>query len=227
MNPIYRKARFLLSAPDVRHLPPDTGREVAFAGRSNAGKSSVINTITGQKALARTSKTPGRTQQINVFPLCEQRYLIDLPGYGFAKLPQAIRAHWQRALPEYLQRRQSLCGLMIIMDVRHPLTPLDQQMLAWCREATLPVHVVLTKADKLKQGPATHTLRHTAQWLSEHHGQTSVQLFSATRGRGIDEVHAKLDEWLRLAPETDGERGSEPDDSRLATGNGAATPRRR
>lgn len=224
MNPTYRKARFLLSAPDLRHLPPDTGREVAFAGRSNAGKSSAINAITGQKALARTSKTPGRTQQINVYPVGEQRYLIDLPGYGFAKLPQAIRVHWQHALPAYLQRRRSLCGLMIIMDVRHPLTTLDQQMLAWCREAGLAVHVVLTKADKLKQGPAVQALRRTAQWLAQNHAQASVQLFSATRARGIDIVHAKLDAWLRLAPETHSERSVTTDDaSRLAGATGTST----
>lgn len=198
MNPIYRKARFLLSAPDLRHLPPDTGREVAFAGRSNAGKSSAINTLTGQKALARTSKTPGRTQQINVFPVSDQRYLIDLPGYGFAKLPQAIRAHWQRTLPEYLQRRRSLRGLMLIMDVRHPLTALDQQLLAWCGAVGLPVHVLLTKADKLKQGPAAQALRHTAECLARDHPDTSVQLFSALRARGIETAHGKLDEWLQL-----------------------------
>lgn len=198
MNPIYHNARFLLSAPDLRHLPPDTGREVAFAGRSNAGKSSAINAITGQKALARTSKTPGRTQQINAFPVSDGRYLIDLPGYGFAKLPQAIRDHWQRTLPEYLQRRRSLCGLMLIMDVRHPLTVLDQQMLAWCAHASLPVHVVLTKADKLKQGQAIRTLRCTADQLAQDYPGTSVQLFSALRHRGIEAVHGKLDAWLEL-----------------------------
>ncbi|MDN5851207.1 MAG: ribosome biogenesis GTP-binding protein YihA/YsxC [Nitrococcus sp.] len=200
MNPVYRKARFLLGAPDLRQLPPDTGREVAFAGRSNAGKSSAINAITTQKALARTSKTPGRTQQINVFPVHDNRYLIDLPGYGFAKLPQAIRAHWQRTLPAYVQRRQSLRGLMLIMDVRHPLTVLDQQMLACCAEADLPVHVLLTKADKLKQGPALKTLRCTADRLTGDYPGTSVQLFSASRHRGIDAVHDKLDGWLESGP---------------------------
>lgn len=198
MNPIYHNARFLLSAPDLRHLPPDTGCEVAFAGRSNAGKSSAINAITGQRTLARTSKTPGRTQQINVFPVSDGRYLIDLPGYGFAKLPQAIRDHWQRTLPEYLQRRRSLRGLMLIMDVRHPLTVLDQQMLAWCAHAGLPVHVLLTKADKLKQGQAAKALRCTADQLAQDHPDTSVQLFSAPRHRGIEAAHNKLDAWLEL-----------------------------
>ncbi|HET8701976.1 MAG TPA: ribosome biogenesis GTP-binding protein YihA/YsxC [Nitrococcus sp.] len=202
MNPIYHKAQYLLSAPDLRRLPPDTGREVAFAGRSNAGKSSAINAITGQKALARTSKTPGRTQQIIVFPINDSRYLIDLPGYGFAKLPQAIRRHWQRTLPEYLQYRRSLCGLMLIMDVRHPLTALDEQMLAWCAHAGLPVHVLLTKADKLKQGQAAQALRCTAQRLAEDYPHTSVQLFSALRHRGIDAAHDKLDTWLELGAET-------------------------
>jgi GTP-binding protein len=201
MNPVYRKARFLLGAPDLRRLPPDTGREVAFAGRSNAGKSSAINAITGQKALARTSKTPGRTQQINVFPVCDDRYLIDLPGYGFAKLPQAIRLHWQRTLPQYLQRRRSLWGLMLIMDVRHPLTVLDQQMLAWCSAASIPVHVLLTKADKLNQGPAAKALRSAADRLARDHPGTSVQLFSALRHRGLEAVHGKLDAWLALGPD--------------------------
>lgn len=198
MNSIYHNARFLLGAPDLRHLPPDTSREVAFAGRSNAGKSSAINAITGQKALARTSKTPGRTQQINVFPVSDGCYLIDLPGYGFAKLPQAIRAHWQRTLPEYLQRRRSLRGLMLVMDVRHPLTVLDQQLLAECTHAGLPVHVLLTKADKLKQGPAARALRSTIDQLAQDHPGASVQLFSALRHRGIEAVHRKLDGWLEL-----------------------------
>lgn len=198
MNPVYRKTRFLLSAPELRHLPTDAGHEVAFAGRSNAGKSSAINAITGQKALARTSKTPGRTQRLNVFPVVNDRYLIDLPGYGFAKQPQAIRRHWQRTLPQYLQRRQSLRGLMLIMDIRHPRTELDQQMLAWCVQASLPVHVLLTKADKLKKGPAINTVRCTQEWLTEDHPEASVQLFSASRYQGLDTAHSKLDAWLDL-----------------------------
>lgn len=198
MNPLYRKARFLLSAPDLRHLPPDTGREVAFAGRSNAGKSSALNTVTGQKALARTSKTPGRTQQIVVFPLDDQRALIDLPGYGYARVPQRVRAHWERALPEYLGKRRALVGLVLIMDVRHPLTDFDRQMLTWCAHAGLPVHVLLTKADKLKRGRATDALRQVRGALAADFPGTSVQLFSALKQTGVDEVHAKLDEWFGI-----------------------------
>ncbi|WP_435102683.1 ribosome biogenesis GTP-binding protein YihA/YsxC [Arhodomonas sp. AD133] len=196
MNPLYHKARFLLSAPDVSHLPPDTGSEVAFAGRSNSGKSSAINALTGQKSLARTSKTPGRTQAINVFPLDESRRLIDLPGYGYAKVPAKMRAHWQRALPEYLAARESLRGLVIIMDVRHPLTDFDRQMLEWCVQAGLPAHVLLTKADKLKRGPGMSTLQRVRSELDRDFPQTSAQLFSAAKGDGIEALHRQLDEWL-------------------------------
>ncbi|MBA1149466.1 YihA family ribosome biogenesis GTP-binding protein [Ectothiorhodospiraceae bacterium WFHF3C12] len=204
MNPLYRKARFLLSAPDLRHLPPDTGLEVAFAGRSNAGKSSALNTVTGQKALARTSKTPGRTQQIVVFPVDEERALVDLPGYGYAKVPQKVREHWERALPAYLEERQALTGLVLIMDVRHPLTDFDRQMLAWCAHAGLAVHVLLTKADKLKFGRANDTLRTVRKTLDAEFPGTSVQLFSALKQTGVDEVHAKLDEWFGLATDEHG-----------------------
>ncbi|MCS4504224.1 putative GTP-binding protein EngB [wastewater metagenome] len=198
MNPLYRKARFLLSAPDVTHLPPDSGAEVAFAGRSNAGKSSAINTLTGQKSLARTSKTPGRTQAINVFPLNDEGTLrlIDLPGYGYAKVPQRVRVHWQEALPRYFAERVSLRGLVVIMDVRHPLTDYDRQMLEWCIQAGLPAHVLLTKADKLKRGPAMNTLQRVRAALDRDYPETSAQLFSAAKATGVDELHARLDEWL-------------------------------
>ncbi|WP_440996650.1 ribosome biogenesis GTP-binding protein YihA/YsxC [Arhodomonas sp. SL1] len=199
MNPLYHKARFLLSAPDITHLPPDTGAEVAFAGRSNAGKSSAINALTGQKSLARISKTPGRTQAINVFPLDEERRLIDLPGYGYAKVPERIRAHWRQALPRYLAERESLRGLVIIMDVRRPLTEQDAQMLEWCTHAGLSVHVLLTKADKLKRGPALNALQRLRARLDAEYPATTAQLFSASHGTGIDEIHRKLDEWLEVA----------------------------
>ena len=199
MNPIYRRARFQLSAPDPRHLPPDRGREVAFAGRSNSGKSSALNAITGQGSLARTSKTPGRTQAINVFPLDEDGAvrLVDLPGYGYARVPESVRAHWRRALPRYLERRRSLRGLMLVMDIRHPLTDFDRQMLAWCEAAGLPSHVLLNKADKLGRGRATTALRAVRDALADYPG-ASVQLFSATKATGIDEAHRQLDEWLGL-----------------------------
>lgn len=199
MNPLYRQARFELSAPEPRYLPPDAGAEVAFAGRSNAGKSSALNALTNQRGLARTSKTPGRTQEINVFPVADGIRLIDLPGYGYAKVPARIRAHWQAVLPQYLSERRSLRGLVVIMDVRHPLTDHDRQLLAWCRHAGLPAHVLLTKADKLKRGPAMNTLQKVRGELHADFPDISVQLFSATRALGVDELHDRLDRWL-LAP---------------------------
>ena len=196
----YRQAQFLLSAAEPRQLPADTGDEVAFAGRSNAGKSSALNTITDQKQLARVSKTPGRTQQINVFPIgaldSEQR-LIDLPGYGYAKAPPALRAHWQKALPQYLEERQSLRGLVLIMDVRHPLGPLDEQMLLWCQAAGLPVHILLSKADKLRRGPAGNTLQSVRSAALQICPQVSTQLFSASTRQGVDAARARLNEWFQ------------------------------
>ena len=156
-NP-FRQATYVLSAHHPGQLPPDEGIEVAIAGRSNAGKSSAINALTDQKSLARTSKTPGRTQQIVIFEVDEGRRLADLPGYGFAKVPQSLKEHWQRAMEEYFRTRQSLRGVVLVMDIRHPMRPFDQQMLAWCEAAGLPCHVLLTKADKLKRGPARSTL---------------------------------------------------------------------
>ncbi len=192
----YRQAQFLLSAVEPDQLPADHGVEVAFAGRSNAGKSSALNTITDQKQLARVSKTPGRTQQINVFPLSESQRLIDLPGYGYAKAPAAMRAHWQRTLPLYLETRQSLRGLILIMDIRHPMGPLDQQMLAWCQAAQLAVHIVLSKADKLKRGAAGNTLQRVRPQAHEICKNVSVQLFSSASRAGLNEARAQLDQWL-------------------------------
>ncbi len=196
MNPMYHKAHFLMSAPDLRQLPTTIEREVAFAGRSNAGKSSALNALTQQKSLARTSKTPGRTQLINVFPLDDRLALIDLPGYGYAKVTSAMRSHWQRTLPEYLANRPGLRGVMLIMDVRHPLTEYDRQMVEWCGHQNLPVHILLTKADKLKRGAAMNTLLKVQKVLREEFPHASAQLFSALKKDGIDEAHAKLDSWL-------------------------------
>ena len=208
----YRQASFLLSAPDPGQLPADAGAEVAFAGRSNAGKSSALNAITDQRSLARVSKTPGRTQQINVFPLPDpddanteadrpsgqaSRYrLIDLPGYGYAKAPPAIRRHWQQALPAYLEERRSLRGLVVIMDIRHPLGQLDEQMLIWAAAAGLPVHVLLSKADKLRRGPAGNVLQKLRPALVRLCPGASAQLFSAQTRQGVDEARAQLDAWL-------------------------------
>lgn len=148
----YHLTHFVLSAPDIRHLPSDTGIEVAFAGRSNAGKSSALNTLTNQKSLARTSKTPGRTQLINLFEVADGKRLVDLPGYGYAEVPEEVKLKWQRALGEYLQKRNSLKGLVVLMDIRHPLKDLDQQMVQWAVASNISVMILLTKADKLASG---------------------------------------------------------------------------
>ena len=149
------KATFTISAPDIKRLPADTGVEVAFAGRSNAGKSSALNTLTRINGLARTSKTPGRTQLINVFEIADNHRLIDLPGYGFAKVPLEMKLKWQKALGEYLEKRECLKGLVILMDIRHPLKDLDMDLIQWAADSELPVLALLTKADKLSQGKAS------------------------------------------------------------------------
>ncbi|MCK0715035.1 ribosome biogenesis GTP-binding protein YihA/YsxC [Chromohalobacter sarecensis] len=194
----YQTARFLISAPRLALCPPDTGAEVAFAGRSNAGKSSAINTLTQQKALARTSKTPGRTQLINFFTLAndEAYRLVDLPGYGFAKVPDQVKLEWQRHLSEYLYEREALKGLMLVMDVRHPLSEFDQMMLGWADEKAMPVHILLTKADKLKPGAAKSSLLAVRRQLAEWEDLVSVQLFSALKRQGVDEACARMDTWL-------------------------------
>lgn len=191
----YRRAQFISSAPDLAHCPPDEGREVAFAGRSNAGKSSTINALTGQTKLARTSKTPGRTQLLNFFALDEGLRLVDLPGYGFAKVPLAVKQAWQRNMEGYLQYRQSLCGMVLLMDVRHPLQAADQQLLAWSLAASLPVHLVLTKADKLKRGAAANA-RLAVEKAVTGRGEVSVQLFSSLNKSGVEELAQRLDTWL-------------------------------
>lgn len=198
----YHTASFMTSAPTLAQCPADQGREVAFAGRSNAGKSSAINTLTQQKALARTSKTPGRTQLINFFSVGadESCRLVDLPGYGFAKVPEKVKLEWQRHLAEYLQRRESLQGLMLMMDVRHPLSEFDEMMLGWADEQDMSVHILLTKADKLKPGAAKNSLQQVRSRLREWEDLVSVQLFSALKKQGIDEARARLDGWLSPDP---------------------------
>ena len=196
---IYRRAVFRMSAPTPQELGADAGMEVAFAGRSNVGKSSVLNSLTGQRKLARTSGTPGRTQTINVFDLDETRRLIDLPGYGYAKVPLEVKRRWEQALPAYLQGRRALCGVVIIMDVRHAPTDLDEQMLLWCADAGLPLHGVLTKADKLKRGAAMNRLQAVRRDVAAAGVELpSLQLFSALKGHGIDELSAQLDQWFGI-----------------------------
>jgi len=195
-RPVYRRAEFMTSASKLSQCPPDEGWEVAFAGRSNAGKSSAINSLTGNKKLAKTSKTPGRTQLINFFCLSPCQRLVDLPGYGFAKVPQAVKREWTRQLEYYLQHRQSLRGLILLMDVRHPMQPFDQQMLTWALEASMPVHILLTKADKLKRGPAGNTLLKVRSELKPYRQLASVQLFSALKHTGHEALIKVLDNWL-------------------------------
>ena len=198
MNPLYRQAVFLTSAARLSQAPPDEGFEVAFAGRSNAGKSSAINTLCDQKSLARTSKTPGRTQLLNFFVLDPRRRIVDLPGYGYAKVAEGIKREWQGTLAAYLEQRECLRGLMLVMDIRHPLKDHDQQMLNWASHIALPVHVLLTKADKLKNGPAKSTLLKVQSTLHKINPMFSAQTFSSLKRTGIDEAHAKLDEWLGI-----------------------------
>ena len=195
----FKRAKFLLSAPTLRQCPEDNGCEVAFAGRSNAGKSSAINTLTDNKNMARTSKTPGRTQLINYFEVGQDKRLVDLPGYGYAKVPKAVKAKWDHHLAEYLQLRQSLVGLILLMDIRHPLQDYDQQMLNWAAQAGLPVHILLTKADKLKRGPAKSSLLAVDKRLRDMDpGYTllSVQVFSSLKKIGLVELERQLNNWL-------------------------------
>ena len=194
----YQQTRFLLGAPDIQRAPPDTGAEVAFAGRSNSGKSSALNTITGQRSLARTSKAPGRTREINFFLVDDQLRLVDLPGYGYAKVSQAIKQQWQRNIARYLENRRSLCGVILLMDVRHPLKEVDRQLLGWCHAADLDTHILLTKSDKLKRGPAKNALLEVRRQLASLHPGASVQLFSSHTRAGCDEVHQVLDGWFGL-----------------------------
>ena len=197
----YQKATFLTSAPDIKALPADTGIEVAFAGRSNAGKSSALNTLTRQNGLARTSKTPGRTQLINTFALAENQRLIDLPGYGFARVPLAVKEKWQKALSEYLMKRQSLKGIVVLMDIRHPLKDLDQDLIHWAVQSNLQVLLLLTKADKLSPGPRKKVLLEVTEASMAFMGDVTVQVFSSLTKLGLPELEQKLDQWFSAEQE--------------------------
>mgnify|MGYP000612556364 CR=1 FL=1 len=192
----FRNTSFLTSAPKLASCPPDTGAEVAFAGRSNAGKSSAINTLTENKKMAKTSKTPGRTQLINFFTVTEQQRLVDLPGYGYAKVPLSVKLTWQKHLEDYLRNRQSLKGLILLMDCRHPLQEFDQMMLSWAEGCGMPIHILLTKADKLKKGPANNSLLAVRKELAASQNSVSVQLFSSLKRSGLDELRNTLTRWL-------------------------------
>ncbi|GBE08870.1 putative GTP-binding protein EngB [bacterium BMS3Abin11] len=188
---------FIKGAYTLQQLPDDTGVEVAFAGRSNVGKSSTLNTLAGMKSLARTSKTPGRTQEINFFELGNDRRLVDLPGYGYAKVSETRQHHWAETLGEYLLSRKSLVGLILLMDIRHPLKEFDRNMVHWCTHAGLPVYVILNKADKLSRGKASASLLDVKQKLAKF-PIDGIQLFSSLKHTGVDEALQKLCNWLEL-----------------------------
>ncbi|WP_045049702.1 ribosome biogenesis GTP-binding protein YihA/YsxC [Rouxiella chamberiensis] len=196
----YHMTHFVISAPDIRHLPSDVGIEVAFAGRSNAGKSSALNTLTEQKSLARTSKTPGRTQLINLFQVEEGVRLVDLPGYGYAQVPEEMKRKWQRALGEYLQMRNCLKGLVVLMDIRHPLKDLDQQMIQWAVDVGTPVLVLLTKSDKLASGARQKQLKLVREEVESFMGDIQVETFSSLKKTGVDKLKAKLNSWFSEIP---------------------------
>ncbi len=190
------KATFTISAPDIRKLPEDSGIEVAFAGRSNAGKSSALNALTNQKSLARTSKTPGRTQLINVFEIGNNKRLIDLPGYGFAKVPLEMKKKWQKALGEYLEKRQSLKGLVVLMDIRHPLKDLDIDLIEWAVDSELPVLALLTKSDKLSQGKSSAEVLKVKKVLDALNGDIKVQAFSSLKRTGAEQADTIICGWF-------------------------------
>ncbi|ALO44738.1 ribosome biogenesis GTP-binding protein YihA/YsxC [Pseudohongiella spirulinae] len=194
----YQRAEFVISAAKLRDCPPDSLAEVAFAGRSNAGKSSAINTLTRQGQLARTSKTPGRTQLINFFRVAEGRYLVDLPGYGYAKVPLKVKDDWQVHLEHYLNTREPLAGLVLVTDIRHVFKDFDLMMIDWARQNQLPLHVLLTKSDKLKRGGVQDALQ-KARLALEGLEDASVQSFSSLKRLGVDVLSQRLDEWLEPA----------------------------
>lgn len=197
-NPLAR-ASFLISAHTLRQLPEGECREVCFAGRSNAGKSSALNAMCNQNALARTSKTPGRTQQLVYFQVEERRFLVDLPGYGYAKVPPELRQHWLEFINRYFEVREALAGLVVVMDCRHPLREYDLQLLDYAAARGLPAHCLLTKADKLGRGEQGKTLAAVRKQLAERYGESaSVQLFSSETKLGIDEARSRVSAWLQV-----------------------------
>jgi GTP-binding protein len=196
-NP-FQNAKFLISAAKLNQLPADIGFEVAFAGRSNAGKSSALNTLTNQKSLARTSKTPGRTQLINLFEMDLERRLVDLPGYGFAKVSEAMKKEWQKTMGGYLDSRGCLKGMVLLMDIRHPLKDTDVQMLEWAVNGELPVHILLSKADKLSKNEQNKATLKVRKELENVNDLVSVQAFSSLKKQGLEQLKAKLCEWYMI-----------------------------
>ena len=199
MSLLLERARYLLSAHNARQLPEDVGAEVAFAGRSNAGKSSALNALTRQNALARVSKTPGRTQQLVFFQVTPEAHLVDLPGYGYAKVPQELQAHWQAFIKTWFRKREALRGLVVVMDIRHPLKDYDRQMLGYAVERGLPAHALLTKADKLSRGAAANTVQAVRMEMARAFGEgVGVQAFSAEARTGVEQAREVVSGWLEL-----------------------------
>jgi GTP-binding protein len=194
---LFEQLEFFTTVNDLERLPDSGVPEIAFAGRSNAGKSSAINTLANRKRLAFVSKTPGRTQHINFFKIAKAGFLVDLPGYGYAKVPAAMRRHWEQLLSRYLQTRVPLQGMVMIMDIRHPLTDLDMQMLDWFHVTGKPVHILLTKADKLSNQHAGAALRKTQGTLKLSYPEVTVQLFSSSTRQGMNEARKHIEGWLQ------------------------------
>ncbi|ADL54199.1 ribosome biogenesis GTP-binding protein YihA/YsxC [Gallionella capsiferriformans] len=194
---LFSLAAFYTTVNHIKDLPMHGGREVAFVGRSNAGKSSAINTLANHVRLAYTSKTPGRTQHLNYFSLGNDGYIVDLPGYGYAKVPPEAKRHWEALLSTYLQKREELSGLIVIMDIRRPLLELDETMLDWFATTGKPVHILLTKSDKLSRQQSTLTLMKVKAYLAENYPQCSVQLFSSLKKQGLEEAEAVIAGWLK------------------------------
>jgi GTP-binding protein len=195
MSKHYHQAKFLLSCPSLKGCPPDEGFEVIFAGRSNAGKSSAVNTLTQQNKLAKVSRTPGRTQHLVFFELDDHRRLVDLPGYGYAKVPEKIKRQWHQDMSEYFNKRDCLRGAILVMDVRHPLKPFDKMMLDWCVSINLPTQILLTKADKLKKGQASNTLLQLLREIKDY-PYVDAQLFSSLKKQGLDKAWTRLDSFF-------------------------------
>ena len=207
---LFTNAAFTISAAKLNDLPPPSGAEIAFAGRSNSGKSSAINTLAGRTRLAFVSKTPGRTQLINFFRLGNGAFLVDLPGYGYADVPEEIRRQWHGVLAAYLSRRTSICGLVLIMDARRPLTELDRQMLEWFGPTGKPIHILLTKSDKLTRAEAAKILQATRNELAPWADQVSVQLFSSLKKTGVDEAERIIGSWLGVTADEASKKRNAP-----------------
>ena len=201
MHNFYRQAKFLLSCPSLKGCPIDIGYEVIFAGRSNAGKSSAINTLTEQKKLAKVSRTPGRTQHLVFFDLGDDRRLVDLPGYGYAKVPDSVKQDWHQNMSEYFDNRQCIKAAILVMDCRHPFKPFDQMMLDWCVNSKVPIHILLTKSDKLKRGAAS-AAKLSALKVVKNLPSVSVQLFSSLKKVGVSELSHYLNQVFEVSDES-------------------------